>query len=103
MAHVQSSPRGAFGKERIEVGAQALSANSTALLVAGQIRVNGARYLGGNSTGYLLTPEATLPTTDGGDYKVTLVVTAGGTASLAVNTTGTTWKYTKMTSTINTT
>lgn len=77
--------------------------NSTGVLFAGQVRVGGQRYVGGNTTGYLFTTEAGLPATDGGNYKWTFVVNSTGVAGIAVNTTGTTWKYVRMTSDINTT
>lgn len=77
--------------------------NSTGFLFPDQIRVDGARYIGANSTGFLLTAETALPSTDGGDFKLTLVVNSTGVAGLAINTTGTTWAYFKTTATINTT
>ena len=83
--------------------ANAITQNSTALILPGQVQVNAARYIGGNSTGYLFTSEAAAPDTDGGDYKWTLIVNSTGVAGIAINTTGTTWSFVRMTSEINTT
>lgn len=80
-----------------------MTQNSTGTLFAGQIRVGGSNYIGGNTTGYLYTSEAALPSTDGGNYKWAYIVNSTGVGGIAVNTTGTTWKYARMTSTINTT
>jgi len=77
--------------------------NSTGVLFAGQVRVGGTNYFGANTTGYLYTYETALPSTDGGNYKWAYVVNSSGVGGVAVNTTGTTWKYARMTSTINST
>ena len=77
--------------------------NATGVLFAGQVRVGGTNYFGANTTGYLYTPETGLPATDGGNYKWAYVVNSTGVGGIAVNTTGTTWKYARMTSTINST
>lgn len=77
--------------------------NSTGFLFPDQIRVGGQRYVGGNTTAYLFTTETGLPTSDGGNFKWTFVVNSTGVAGIAVNTTGTTWKYCRVTSLINTT
>lgn len=82
MAHPQSTPRGSKATQRLSIG---------------------QREIKSNSTGFMLTAETALPTTDGGDYKLTLVVNSTGVAGLAINTTGTTWAYFKTTATINTT
>jgi len=103
MAHPQNSPRGLFAKARIDIGSQQLTYNSTGLLFSGQIRLNGQKYIGSNTTGYALTSVATIPSTDGGNFKIAMIVSAAGTAALAVNTTGTTWKYLRTTGTLNST
>ena len=81
----------------------AITQDATAVSVPGQLKVGGARYVGGNSTAYLFTAEAALPETDGGTFKWTFIVNSTGVAGIAINTTGTTWKYVRMTSEINTT
>ena len=127
MAHPQGTPRGHIATQRLSIGtgniqadstgnmklsaglylsgqtAEPVAQNSTGFLFPDQIRVDGARYIGANSTGFLITAETALPATDGGGYKLTLVVNSTGVAGLAINTTGTTWKYFKTTATINTT
>lgn len=140
MARPQNSPRGNFGKHRVEIGAAdglyfndyssstaLIDANSTGLKLAGALYLSakttepitqnttgivfpdsvvigsGSRVISGNTTGYLFTTEAGLPASDGGNYKWTFVVNSTGIAGIAVNTTGTTWKYCRVTSLINTT
>ena len=53
MAHPQSSPRGYFAKQRVDVGSQAFTANSTG------ISVSGALFISGQTTGGKLTANST--------------------------------------------
>ena len=163
MARPQNSPRGNFGKHRVEIGAadglyfndyssstalidanstglklagalylsgkatdpitqnttavlfsdgialsgqgstNAITQNSTAVMIPDGIRLDGKKYIRANSTAYLFTTAGGLPATDGGAYKWTFIVNSTGIGSIAVNTTGTTWKYIRVTSLINTT
>ena len=75
MAHPQSSPRGFKAYKRVDVG---------------------GRKFEGNTTGYVCTAETAIPTTDQG-VCFTFVSNSTGLA-LAINTTGTTWKYLSVTS-----
>ena len=104
MAHPQSSPRGGVAHKRIDIGAGNIQADGTGnIKFYDGIKLSDKKYIDANSTAIMITAETALPTTDGGDYKIALVVTAAGTAGLAINTTGTTWKYCLMTSNINAT
>lgn len=118
MPQPQNSPRGSFGKKKITIGDSNLQANSTGIyLSAGlalsgktamatqnstgvifpdQIQINAARYINANSTAFIVTAEATLPTTDNG-AAFTIISNSTGVA-IAVNSTGTTWKYLNVTS-----
>ena len=123
MAHPQSSPRGLWAKKRIDVGASQITANSTGLVLnAGikvsnkanavltgnstgivtnaQIRVANKRYLNANSTGFIVTAESAIPTTDNG-AAFTFISNSTGFFG-ALNTTGTTWKYFEVTSRMRT-
>jgi len=115
MPHPQNTPRGLFAKAvQMNLGAQELTANSTALLVSGGVRLsaqanatitgdaNGivlaaglklsnAKLIRANSTGYVLASVAALPATDNG-AAISIVSNSTGVA-MAVNSTGTTWKY----------
>lgn len=53
MAHPQNSPRGLFAKNRIDVGAQYMTANSTAVVFSGAVAFSGvsAKTITSNSTG----------------------------------------------------
>ena len=116
MAHPQSSPRGLFAKERIDIGSQQLTFNSTSLNLSGGIKVNssagglltanasgltigGALTLGGTLIGSDATGAVLLETTSALPGNVTagaagiLLVTNSTGTSLAINTTGTTWVY----------
>jgi hypothetical protein len=114
MAHPQNSPRGLHAKQKYDVGADGitfedyssssalLDANSTALLVAGQVRVGGQRYIGANSTGFLFTPETALPSVRTADYNVAFLTDSTGRSAVMLRTTGTTWKYLNVTTVLPT-
>ncbi len=53
MAHPQSSPRGLFAKQRIDLGGQSLTYNSTAIRVSGSLGIGSytTKYINANSTG----------------------------------------------------
>jgi len=118
MARPQNSPRGLFAKDRIDVGAQQITANSTALLLSGGVQIAGAGgLLSANSTGITLPGTLTLGGAIVGSDSTTLGVVVGATAALPgnaslegfaflsnstgnailVNTTDTTWKYLNVT------
>lgn len=124
MAHPQSSPRGLFAKKRLDIGSQQLTYNSTALvlsggvkvsnkanatltgnstglIVAGQVRVSNAAYVGANSTGFIFTAKAAKPTTRSSS-KWTFITNSTGVNGIAINTTGTTWKFANVTSVLPT-
>ena len=113
MSHPQNSPRGLFTKKDFRVGTSGhvyfdsyattalLTANSTGLLVAGSVRVSGKRYISANSTGFLPQTTATIPSARSLTGRFAFIKTAAGTGAIAVNTTGATWKYLRVTSTIN--
>ena len=80
-----------------------MTQNSTGFVFPAQIQVGGSKYISANSTGYLFTSAAGAPSADGGNYKWTFVVNSTGIGSIAINTTGTTWKYVRVTGVINST
>ena len=53
MAHPQSGPRGLWAKQRIDVGSQSLTYNSTAIRVSGALGIGAytTAYINANSTG----------------------------------------------------
>jgi len=128
MAHPQNSPRGLFAKTRIDLGAQQITASSTALLLNGALSVSGnttgkitmdstgrtlvsggltitgksltmGQIVTGDSTAFVSNVSA-LP----GDYSTgTLSFGDNSTGSwVAVRTTGTTWKYLNVTTVLPT-
>ena len=114
MPHPQSSPRGLFAKS-IQIptsqgllfggysgSTNLLQANSTGLRVAGQVRVQDARYVGANTTGYLFTTQAAKPTTRTAGYRWTFIQNSTGVCGIGINTTGTTWKFANVTSVLPT-
>jgi hypothetical protein len=97
MAHPQSSPFGLFAKQRIDVGAMQLTANTTSLLLSGGVKISNAQQLTADSTGIVHgNAVSALPGAVDGGNQWTLVSNSTG-VSLAVNTTGTTWKYLNVT------
>ncbi len=119
MAHPQSSWRGLWAKNRIDIGSNqltgdstgivlnqgikisnkaggVLTANTTSLLLPGGVQISAARSITADSTGFVLTAESALPGNVDGGNQFTLVSNSTGVA-LAVNSTGTTWKYLNVT------
>lgn len=115
MARAQNSSRGRFTKKAVDVAASGgilfsdystssnlLTSNTTALVVAGQVRVNNAKYIGANSTGFLFSVKAAKPTTRTAGYNWTFITNSTGVSGISVRTTGTTWKYLNVTSVLPT-
>jgi hypothetical protein len=96
MAHPQSSPRGLWAKNRIDIGANQLTGDSTALVLNQGLKVSNARYITADSTGFVLTAESALPGSVDGGVQFTMISNSTGVA-MAVNSTGTTWKYLNVT------
>ena len=99
MARPQNSPRGLFQKERIDIGSQSLTYNSTGLILSSALTTGGALTLGGALVGSDATGAVILDTTaalpgnvTAGGAGIMLVANSTGTA-LVINTTGTTWVY----------
>lgn len=102
----QNSPRGLFSKNAIEVdnlfmrdysiNTAIITANSTAVILAGGIKISDAQGLTADSTGIIHgDPAAALPTADHG---VAWTVVSNSTGvTICVNTTGTTWKFLNVT------
>jgi hypothetical protein len=107
MSHPQNSPRGLLAKDKIELAAATLTAATITTLTVGDATITdggtdiqlstgvdlsaGKRYIRANSTGLVVEPIATKPATDCGAC-FTLIQNSTGVC-LAVNSTGTTWKY----------
>ena len=74
-----------------------LTVDSTAVLLSVGVKLNNSQTLTGNSTAIVHgNPESALPSTDNG-AAWTIISNSTGVA-VAVNTTGTTWKYLNVTS-----
>ena len=78
---------------RVSGAAPTLTANSTAFVASGGVTVSAAQTIIGNTTGIGITSTLTLPTTESAGIGIAWVVNSTGAGALAVNTTGTTWKY----------
>jgi hypothetical protein len=61
MAHPQSSFKGLWAKNRIDIGSNQLTGDSTALVLNAGIQISAARYITANSTAFVLTAESALP------------------------------------------
>lgn len=107
MPRPQNSPKGLFSKNSFRIvdasgNAITLTANSTALLLDKGIRLNSAGYIRSNSTGFSFTAQAAKPSTRTAGYRWTFIQDSTGRCAIAVNTTGTTWKFLNVTSLIPT-
>lgn len=103
-----NSPRGLWAASKLRIGSGGvihtayanttalMTANSTGLLVAGQVRVNGQKYIGANTTGFIFTAAAAKPTTRS-SAKWAFYTNSTGVNGILVNTTGTTWKWLNVT------
>lgn len=99
--HPQSTPRGILAAKKLQIGVDGnstsvITGDSTGVVVAGGLKVSNARHITANSTGFIVTAESSKPTTDNG-AAFTVISNSTGVA-LAVNSTGTTWKYLNTTS-----
>ena len=97
MAHPQSSPRGLWAKNRFDIGASNMTADSTAIKFSAVVMISASRYITADSTGFVLTTESSLPGNVDGGAMFTMISNSTGVC-LAVNSTGTTWKYLSTTS-----
>ena len=114
MPTLRNSPRGLFAKKRFVVtpsgGVQfndysatvdLLTADSTGLRVAGQLRVSGQKRIGANSTGFIFTAAASKPAVRSAS-KWAFITNSTGVNGILINTTSTTWKYANVTSVLPT-
>ena len=98
MAHPQSSFRGLWAKKRIDIGANELTANSTALVLSAGIKISDAQTLTGNSTGLLFgNPVSALPAAVDNAGIIGQLVNSTG-AALFINSTATDHVYLATTS-----
>lgn len=89
----------------VKVSGQAnglIRANSTGVRLAGQARINDARYVGANSTAFTFTAQAAKPTTRTAGFNWSYITNSTGVSGVMVRTTGTTWKYLNVTSVLPT-
>ena len=113
MARAQNSARGRFQKNVIAFptsmgvvfnayseSSNLLTGDSTGLVVAGAVKVSNKKYVSANSTGFIFSAAAVKPTTRS-TSKWAFITNSTGVNSLAINTTGTTWKFVDMTSVLN--
>lgn len=109
-----NSPRGLWAASKLRIGSGGvihtayanttalMTANSTGLLVAGQVRVSGQKYIGANTTGFIFTAAAAKPSTRTAGFNWTFITNSTGVSGICVRTTGTTWKFLNVTSVIPT-
>lgn len=97
MAHPQSSWRGLWAKARIDIGSSQLTYDSTGLILNAGIKISNAQTLTADSTGIVFgNPASALPGSVDGGVQIAMISNSTGVA-LAVNSTGTTWKYLNVT------
>jgi hypothetical protein len=93
MAHPQSSPRGLWAKNRIDIGSNQLTGNSTAVVFNQGIKISNGQTLTGNSTGLVFGDAASsLPGNVDNGILIGVLSNSTGVA-LFINSTGTAHKY----------
>lgn len=98
MARAQNSAKGLFSKNRIDVGGNSLTYNSTALILSAGVKVSNKQTLTANSTGLVFAnPASALPGNVDNGVLIGLVSNSTGVA-LFINSTGTTHVYLNVTS-----
>jgi hypothetical protein len=80
-----------------------VTGNSTGIVLVGGILISNKRYIKANSTSFAFGSTGVISSTRNSTAKWQFVKTVAGTGAIAVNTTGTTWKYCRMTSKLNST
>ena len=95
MAHPQNSPRGLFAKNRIDVGSNQLTGNSTALILNAGIKVSNGLTVTAN--GSSLSSDLVALPGDLSTGNLAFGENSTGATFVAVRTTGTTWKYLNVT------
>lgn len=105
MAHPQSTPRGAFARNRIEVGANQLTSNASGLKLNLGLALSGegTDFITQDSTAVILPSNLRLKkltaVPSGRQSPGTICMVGNSTGNMiACNTTGTTWKYLNVTS-----
>jgi len=98
MARAQNSAKGFFQKDRIDVGSNTITYNSTALVLDAGLKVSNAQTITANSTGLVFgNPASTLPGSVDNGVLIGLISNTTGVA-LFINSTGTTHVYLNVTS-----
>ena len=106
MSHPQNSPRGRFEKAAVEFTSATITTETatTANITTGNVTTlnlggSGAQALSGNTTAVTSSnPGSALPGAVQLSAANLAFLQVGGVAALAINTTGTTWKYLNVTS-----
>jgi len=98
MARPQSSPRGLFAKQRIDVGSAQLTYDANGLVLNGGVKISNAQTLTANSWGLVFgNPASALPGNVDNGVLLGLISNSTGVAGF-INTTGTAHKYLQVTS-----
>ena len=113
MARAQNSAKGRFQKNAVVLptsmglvfnayseSSNLITGDSTGVVVAGAVKVSDKKYVSANSTGFIFSTAATKPAARSSS-KWAFIRNSTGVNSIAINTTGTTWKYVTMTSVLN--
>jgi len=98
MARAQNSAKGLFAKDRIDVGSNSLTYDSTSLILSAGLQISAAQTITANSTGLVFAnPVSALPGSVDNGVLIGLVRNSTGVA-LFINSTGTTHVYLNVTS-----
>lgn len=79
-----------------------ITGNATGIVLNAAVKVSNQKYISANSTGFIFTTSAAKPSTRSSS-KIVFITNSTGKNTIAVNTTGTTWKYLYLTGALNST
>lgn len=77
-----------------------ITGNATGVVFNAAVKISDKKYVSANSTGFIFTAATTKPATRT-TAKWAFYTNSTGISGLMVNTTGTTWKFARMTATLN--
>ena len=97
MAHPQNSPRGLWAKNRLDIGDNEITHDATGIVLSAGIKISNKQSVTANSTGFIFSTVAAKPAARS-SAKWAFFRNSTGVNNLAINVTGTTWKYVSVTS-----
>jgi hypothetical protein len=100
MPNIQSTPRHVWACKKLHIGAGNLTSDTTGnVVLSAGVKISNAQLLTGDGTGIVFgNTNAALPGAVDGGAQLAALLDSTGVFRLAINTTGTAWKYLATTS-----